>query len=156
MSIDQSFFRRVMGQFASGVTVVTTAVGDELQGMTVSSFASLSMEPMLVLICIACDTASHESIQRSGMFAVNMLTEEQEHLSQRFASRDVDKFLSGSYTFASSGLPLLNDALATIECRVVNALPGGDHTIFVGEILNASVGHGRPLVYYGSGYYRLG
>jgi flavin reductase (DIM6/NTAB) family NADH-FMN oxidoreductase RutF len=144
-----------MGQFASGVTVVTTAVGDELQGITVSSFASLSMEPMLVLICIACDTTSHESIQQAGMFAVNMLTEEQEHLSQRFASRAVDKFVPGSYTISSSGLPLLNDVLATIECRVVNVLPGGDHTIFVGEILRASVGHGRPLLYYGSRYHRL-
>jgi flavin reductase (DIM6/NTAB) family NADH-FMN oxidoreductase RutF len=154
--MDQSLFRQLMGHFASGVTVVTTAHDGHLSGLTVSSFTSLSLEPPLVLVCIDKAAASHEAIAAAGKFAVNILSEGQEYLSRRFATRDSEKFLAGTYTLSSSGLPLLNGALAHIECTIHASLPGGDHTIYIGEVVAGDVGLARPLVYFRSGYYQLG
>jgi flavin reductase (DIM6/NTAB) family NADH-FMN oxidoreductase RutF len=155
VSIDPFLFRQVMSHFASGVTVVTTAAEGYLSGITVSSFTSLSLEPTLVLICIDLRSTTHAAIATSGLFAVNMLTEEQAHLSQRFAAPNVERFVPGSFTLSERGLPLLVDTLASLECRVVNAFPGGDHTIYVGEVVAARTGSGRPLLYYRSGYRQL-
>ncbi len=156
MAIDYALFRQVMGHFAASVTVVTTGVEGRLYGLTVSSFTSLSLDPTLVLVCIDHNAASHDMIARAGMFAVNILNEDQEYLSRRFAAHDVEKFVVNAYTLSERGLPLLKGVLATIECRVFNALPGGDHTIYVGEVLDAWVGKGRPLIHYRSGYYQIG
>ncbi|NJN16831.1 MAG: flavin reductase family protein [Oscillochloris sp.] len=154
--IDEALFRHAMSQFASGVTVVTTAFEGRLGGLTVSSFASLSLNPPLVLVCIDHSANSHDLIAESGLFAVNILGEGQEHLSRRFAERDSEKFLPGAFTLSAAGLPLITGALAQIECRVHNSLPGGDHTIYVGEVVNAQIGAGRPLLYFRSSYYALG
>ncbi len=155
MSIAESQFRQVMSHFASGVTVVTTALGDQLGGLTVSSFTSLSLKPTLVLICIDLSASSHDLLVAAGQFAVNILADDQAAVSQRFAARDPDKFIPETYTLSSRGLPLLNGALATLECRIINQLPGGDHSIFVGEVDHATVNSGRPLLYYRSGYHQL-
>lgn len=154
--IDESLFRQTMSHFASGVTVVTTALGERLAGLTVSSFASLSLNPPLVLICIDHAASSHDMIAAAGKFAVNILAEDQEYLSRRFAMHDGAKFVPHSYTLSENGLPLLEGVLAQIECRLHSALPGGDHTIFVGEVIAARVFGGRPLLYYRSGYHQLG
>ncbi|MBO9347308.1 MAG: flavin reductase [Chloroflexus sp.] len=154
--IDESLFRQTMSHFASGVTVVTTALGDRLAGLTVSSFASLSLNPPLVLICIDHNAASHDVIAAAGQFAVNILAEDQEYLSRRFAMHDGAKFTPHSFMMSPNGLPLLNGVLAQIECRLYDKLPGGDHTIFVGEVIAARVFGGRPLLYYRSGYHQLG
>lgn len=153
--IDEALFRQVMGHFASGVTVVTTAHGGRLAGLTVSSFASLSLKPMLVLVCIDRGAGSHSAIAESGQYAVNILAEGQEYISRRFASPDADKFTPGTYELSPRGLPLLNGALAQIECRLHSALPGGDHTIYVGEVVAASCNDACPLLYYRSGYHKL-
>jgi flavin reductase (DIM6/NTAB) family NADH-FMN oxidoreductase RutF len=154
--IDQSLFRQVMGQFASGVTVVTSAYEGQLVGLTVSSFTSLSLEPQLVLVCIDRSSVSHPTISGSGLFAVNILSQGQEYLSRRFATRDAEKFLAGTFSLSARGLPLLDGALAHIECALHSTLPGGDHTIYVGEVVAAAVHRDRPLVYYRSGYHELG
>lgn len=156
MSIDLSLFRQAMSHFASGVTVVTTAVDGRLCGITVSSFTSLSLEPPLVLVCIDKRAASHSAIADARRFAVNILKDDQEYLSRRFASQEAEKFTPGMYTLSASGLPLLNGALAQVECELHAALPGGDHTIYVGRVDTAQVHQGRPLVYFRSGYYQLG
>lgn len=157
MSIDQAEFRRIMGHFASGVTVVTVCREGTCHGITVSSFCSLSLEPPLVLICIDRRYSSHEKIQQSEAFAINILAEDGEWLSRHFASRDDNKFAKVGYHTGESGAPLLNDALATIECRLVEQFPGGDHTIFVGEVLAVTAqDNGRPLLYFRSGYHKLG
>lgn len=157
MSIDQAEFRRVMGHFASGVTVVTVCREGTCHGITVSSFCSLSLEPPLVLICIDQRYSSHEKIQQAEAFAINILAEDGEWLSRHFASRADDKFAKVGYHTGESGAPLLDDALATIECRLVDQFPGGDHTIFVGEVLAMSArDEGRPLLYFRSGYHQLG
>lgn len=154
--IDATLFRLVLGHFASGVTVVTTAHGGRLAGLTVSSFSSLSLNPMLVLVCIDRNAGSHGAIAEAGQYAVNILAEGQEYLSRRFASDEPNKFIPGTYELSPRGMPLLNGALAHIECRLHSSLPGGDHTIFVGEVVAATCSDQRPLLYYRSGYHRLG
>jgi flavin reductase (DIM6/NTAB) family NADH-FMN oxidoreductase RutF len=154
--IDEVRFRHVMGRFASGVTVVTTAYEGRLAGITVSSFTSLSLRPMLALVCIDRHAGSHEAVIAAGQFAVNILAEGQEYLSRRFASAEAEKFTPGTYELSPRGLPLLNGALAQIECSLHSSLPGGDHTIFVGEVVAATCNEGRPLLYYRSGYHGLG
>lgn len=157
MSIDQAEFRRVMGHFASGVTVVTVCLEGTCHGITVSSFCSLSLEPPLVLICIDRRYSSHEKIRQAETFAINILAEDGEWLSRHFASREVDKFAKVGYHTGESGAPLLDEALATIECRLVDQYPGGDHTIYVGQVLAISAqAEGRPLLYFRSGYHKLG
>lgn len=153
--IDESLFRQVMSRFASGVTVVTTAHEARLAGLTVSSFASLSLQPTLVLICIDRRAGSHDVIAAAGQFAVNILSEGQEYLSRRFASDEATKFTEGTFYLSERGLPLLHGALAHIECALHSALPGGDHTIYVGEVMAARCFEGRPLLYYRSGYHTL-
>jgi flavin reductase (DIM6/NTAB) family NADH-FMN oxidoreductase RutF len=154
--IDEVRFRQVMAHFATGVTVVTTASEGRLAGITVSSFSSLSLRPMLVLICIDRRASSHEAIIAAGQFAVNILAEGQEYLSRRFASAEAEKFTAGTFELSPRGLPLLNGCLAQIECRLHSSLPGGDHTIFVGEVVAAACTDARPLLYYRSGYHGLG
>ena len=155
MAIDQEEFRRVLGHFASGVTVVTTTHNDMQYGITVSAFTSLSLEPQLVLICINKWVGSHEAIDHAGTFAVNVLDESGEYLSRTFASRDDDKFKGIAYHAGLTGAPLLDEALATVEGGPVQKADGGDHTIFIGEVLTASAEDRKPLIYYRSGYHKL-
>jgi flavin reductase (DIM6/NTAB) family NADH-FMN oxidoreductase RutF len=155
MPIDEFRFRQVMGHFASGVTVVTSEHSGQLYGMTVSSFASLSLRPPLVLICVDKLVTCHDVIAESGRFAVNILEKHQEHLSRRFATPDIDKFVGVAFRTGQLSLPLLEGALATMECRVYEQVPGGDHTIFIGEVVDADVGEGSPLLYYRRGYHEF-
>ena len=154
--IDETLFRQVLGHFGSGVTVVTTAHAGRLVGLTVSSFSSLSLRPPLVLVCIDNAAGSHAAISAAGKFAVNILAEGQEYLSRRFASTEAEKFTAGTFELSPRGLPLISGALAQIECTLHSTLPGGDHTIFVGEVQAAQCHDGRPLLYYRSGYHTLG
>ena len=155
MPIDEYRFRQALGHFASGVTVVTTAHDGHLYGMTVSSFASLSLKPPLILICIENTLATHTAIGESGQFAVNILEKRQEHLSRRFATRDNDKFVGVAWHSSRFGLPVLEGALAVIECQLRDTVATGDHSIFVGEVLDAEIGQGSPLLYYRRGYHEL-
>ncbi len=148
MTIDQRTFRHAMGQFASGVTIVTTHDYQTLIGSTVSSFASLSLDPTLVLVCIDNRGRSHGALAQANMFAVNILAEDQERIARVFASRTEDKFATVNYRLSSNQVPLLDGVVATVECRTVNALPGGDHTIFVGEVIDIQTYNRRPLVYH--------
>jgi flavin reductase (DIM6/NTAB) family NADH-FMN oxidoreductase RutF len=156
MSVDSASFRQALAQFASGVTVVTTrdAVGRP-QGLTVSSFCSVSLEPPMVLVCVDRRSEAHMGFQASGIFGVSVLAEHQEAVSRRFAGGLDDKFEGQDLLPGVTGAPLIPGALAHIECRLVSAHPGGDHTIYVGEVENLSVFPGRPLLYHASGYRRL-
>jgi flavin reductase (DIM6/NTAB) family NADH-FMN oxidoreductase RutF len=155
MSIDESRFRQVMGYFPSGVTVVTTEHRGQHFGLTVSSFTSLSLRPPLVLVCIDKLGVAHTALMESGRFAVHILAEHQEHLSRRFAAREGDKFAGVSWQRGELGVPVLAGVLAAFECRTTDRLPGGDHTIFVGEVINTTINEGAPLLYYRGGYHEL-
>lgn len=156
MPVSKDEFRSALSRFASGVTVVTTKTADhQLAGITVSAFSSVSLEPPLILVCIDKRASLHELLKEGVAFAVNILSEDQELISRRFASKDEDRFNGTGYTIGAGGAPLLADALAMIECRVVQAYPGGDHTIVVGEVESAIVAEGKPLTYYRGGYAQL-
>lgn len=156
--IDASEFRRVMGHFASGVAVVTTVTPDGRPcGLTASSFCSVSLDPTLVLVCIERDSDSHDCVRSAGRFAVSVLEQEQgETLSRRFSAYDVaDKFEGVAHRAERTGAPVLEAAIAWLDCRVTVEYPAGDHTIFVGEVVAADAREGTPLVYYRGGYGRF-
>jgi len=156
VSMEQTEFRNVLGHFASGVTIITTQHYGQLHGTTVSSFCSLSLKPPLILVGIDLNANIHDLIAESGVFGVNILAEHGETVSRHFARRIPDKFASIDYSLGHLGVPLLQDALATLECRLVIRYPGGDHSIFIGEVVSTSTqSQGQPLLYYRSKYSRL-
>ena len=156
MPIDDAQFKLAMSHFASGVTVVTTEVDGTPYGMTVASFASLSLHPPLVLICIEKGVKSHDAIARARKFGVSILGRDQADISGRFATRKIeDKFEGVAVRRGELGVPLIDGAVTTLECRVHEQLPGGDHSIFVGEVVDAKTSDGAPLVYFRSGYHQL-
>lgn len=155
MTLDASLFRQAMSRFASGVTVITTHQHDRHYGLTVSSFASLSLEPRLALVCIDTRTQIHAALLQRGYFVINILASDQQELSRHFAGPNKQNWSDIAHTLGQQGIPLLTGALASLECRLVNPLPGGDHTIFVGELDYATVTDGEPLLYYRAGYHSL-
>ena len=154
--ISKDEFRRALGRFASGVTVVTARdASGKLHGITVSAFCSVSLDPPLILVCIDKNTGSHYALTETESFVVNILREDQQFISDRFASYLPDKFEAVEYNLGIDGLPVLENALANLECRLVNAHDDGDHTIFVGQIERATVGDGKPLIYFHGNYWKL-
>jgi flavin reductase (DIM6/NTAB) family NADH-FMN oxidoreductase RutF len=154
-------FRRVLGHFASGVTVVTTwdAAGQPA-GLTASSVASVSLDPPLVLVCVAHTSQSYQALLAHGRFAINILHLDHEQIARRFASSTAgaEKFEGTGYRQGVVGLPVLKDALAEIECTTVHAYPAGDHTIFVGQVEAADCRGDlglEPLLYYRGRFHRL-
>lgn len=156
MPFDPAKFRSVLGRFAAGVTVVTArdAAGTD-HGMTVSAFASLSLEPPLVVICIEHRAVMHGVLSEASHFAVNILAAGQESLARHFAEVMDDRFDGIGYTRGVTGVALLNDVLGHIECELVARHPGGDHTLVVGEVVDATAYPERPLLYYRGGYAQL-
>src|SRR5258705_3871070 len=153
MPVSKDEFRTALSRFISGVTVITTFGKDNRPaGITVSAFSSVSLEPPLVLACIDKRASVHDYLTEGTHFAVNILAQDQEHVSRRFASKDQDRFEGAGYREGVSGAALLEGALACIECRVVHVYPGGDHTIVVGEVESTCVADHKPLAYYPGGY----
>ena len=138
MTIEKGFFRQVMGQFTTGVTIVTTRSHEGLAGLTVNSFTSVSLDPPLFLICVDLYSTALPFIRASGAFAVNILTSEQEAFSRCFATTSEERyehFCHASYHIAATGSPILDRALAFIDSRIVAEYPGGDHVIFLGHVV---------------------
>ena len=158
MPLDPDSFRSVLGRFATGVTIVTATDEDGTDhGMTVSAFCAVSLEPPLVLVCIDHAASMYDVLRVGSRYAVNILAISQEALSRRFADREQlhRRFEGIGYGRGASGAPLLDDALAHIECRVTAVHPAGDHTIFVAEVESATAFAARPLLYYRGGYAQL-
>lgn len=156
MPVNKDQFRHALGHLAGAVSVVTAKGADgKLYGITVTAFSSLSLEPPLVLICIDQRASLHQHLRLGGHFAVNMLGEHQESVSRLFAARDADRFNEIGFTEGITGSPLLSGSLAFVECSIVNAYAGGDHTIFVGEVTAANAIEGKPLLYYRGKYAML-
>jgi flavin reductase (DIM6/NTAB) family NADH-FMN oxidoreductase RutF len=156
MAVDADTFRSVLGRFASGVTVVTTLGqnGDD-EGMTVSSFCSVSLDPPLVLMCIDREAAMYDSLAAASHFIVQILSESQEAIARRFSGPDPNRFEGIGYVRGARGIAILDDILAYIECRRVDSHEAGDHRIYVGEVEEAVTYEGRPLLRYRSGYAQL-
>jgi flavin reductase (DIM6/NTAB) family NADH-FMN oxidoreductase RutF len=156
MTLDPTTYRATLGRFASGITIITArdAEGRDV-GMTVSAFSSLSLTPPLVLICIDNAASVAPVLEHCETFAVNILADDQEELSRRFAKRELNRFEGVPVTRGELGVALLDGALANLECRVSARQPGGDHTILIGEVKAANLREGEPLLYYRGAYRRL-
>jgi flavin reductase (DIM6/NTAB) family NADH-FMN oxidoreductase RutF len=156
-SVTPQEFRAALGRFSSGLTVITVKMPEgQVHGMTASSFCSVSLQPPLVLVCIEQLAETYMHVRERGRFGVSILMEEQEALSEFFAdperNPDAARRLGISYKQMKSGLPVLAEALAHLDCEVVQAHIAGDHTIFVAEVKEVSVSDGSPLLYFRGRY----
>ena len=155
MPFDSQQQRRIMGRFATGITVATTRVGNELFGMTANAVTSLSLDPPLVLLCVDKRAQFLTALKESNTFALSILGEEHEHHSRRFAQKGPKEFTDWNSDITVTGAPILSEALAWVDCKVIDVLPGGDHEIFIGEIVAGDCRDGRPLLYFGGNYATL-
>ena len=154
--MDAADFKAGLGRFGTGVTVVTTrGVNGEPAGFTASSFTSLSINPPMVLFCLANDATCYDAFLAARGFVVNILSDTQQEISDRFASRGEDKFDGLALRDGAEGMPLIENSLAMLECRTTRTVPGGDHLIFMGEVREIHLGEGRPLLYYMGGYHSI-
>lgn len=151
--VEPAQFRQLLGQFATGVTVLTTRHGDGRPiGMTASSVASVSLEPPLLLVSVSRDHEMHAALLAAPHFVLNVLAADQEALSRRFAADHPDRFSGVGYRENRAGVPVLDGVLAHIDCEKQQAIPGGDHTVFFGLVTGGSVSARSPLLYYRGGY----
>ena len=149
-----------MGHFASGVTIMTTTADGRMHGMTVSAFASQSLDPLLILVSVERSTEMHKLVMASQAFAINVLGEHAEGTARFFADNARLKgaeFVDGAYHIGVNGAPLLNEAVAYLEATVQSTLEAGDHSVIVGRVTALEVrSDAPPLIYYRSGYRQLG
>ncbi|MGJ4786589.1 flavin reductase [Leptospira koniambonensis] len=159
MSFSTDEFKNSLSHFASGVTVVTFSDTTRAGGLTVSSFSSLSLDPPLVLFSLQKNITSHDPLLASGLFTVNILSSDQQELSNQFASGKIDKhdlIQKLACDLGHNGVPYLNGTLSRIECELEKQVDGGDHTIVIGRVLFAvSDDSKRPLLYYRRNYYNI-
>jgi flavin reductase (DIM6/NTAB) family NADH-FMN oxidoreductase RutF len=148
-----------MGHFASGVTIMTTSAAGRMHGMTVSAFASQSLDPLLILVSVERITTMHQLVMESRAFAINILDARAEGTARFFADNarlGGPEFVEGAYHIGTTGSPILKEATAYVEARVHSTLEAGDHTIIVGQVAALEVlGEAEPLIYYRSGYRRV-
>lgn len=142
--LDPQHFRRVLGHFATGVTVITALDGGEPVGFTCQSFASLSLEPPLVTVSPQRTSTTWPRIRRAGRFCANILAEGQQELGSRFARTGTDKFAGVRWSTSPSGCPVLEDVLAWVDCEVLQEVDGGDHVIAVARVLDLAVLSDEP------------
>lgn len=153
-------FKQIMRRWASTVTIITTRLDEKVYGLTATAFSSLSVQPPMVFVSILRKTHTHPLIEQSGVFCVNFLTPDMSHMSDRFAGRypNEDRFAGLSYRADATGAPVLDDAIAYLDCRVVEPLVTGDHTIFIGQVEAAGLQKPAqaPLLYYMGTYHTVG
>jgi flavin reductase (DIM6/NTAB) family NADH-FMN oxidoreductase RutF len=154
-SVDVDLFRHVVGHLASGVTVVTTRVDGRDHGMTASSVTSLSMEPPMMLACVNNAVPTAAAIERSGRFTVNVLGQSHGDLAYQFATPRQDKFADVAVDRGAGDVPLLADAIASLECEVTEQVVGGTHSVFLGHVTAATAREGAPLTYFRGGFGRF-
>ena len=159
-ALDTGLFRRVMGRFATGVTVITAEAEGGVRGMTANAFTSVSLEPQLVLVCVDHRAQTHAHLTARKRFGINVLSEGQAAISEHYA--DPDRQPSGAeqagarFDRTTQGTPVLHGALAYLECRLQDARDAGDHTIFIGEVEEVVVREGEPLIFFGADYHSIG
>ena len=153
-SFDSAEFRRVLGHFPTGVTVVAAVSDGQPVGLAIGSFGSVSLEPPLVMFCPGTSSSSWPAIERSGAFCVNVLAEDQADLSSRFAGRDPDKFAGVTWSTCATGSPVIDGCLAWIDCTVETVHEAGDHWIVIGRVVDLGVGRpdAGPLIFFKGGY----
>lgn len=156
MAVDKNELRRVMGHFATGVTVITTC--DESGnpfGLTANAVSSVSLVPPLILVCVDKKADTYPYFERSKVFVVNILSDAQEGISRRFATSGIEKFDGIGYHKNESGCAVLDDAVGHIDCRIVQAHDAGDHTVYIGEVETVDANDVAPLLFFRGGYRKL-
>ncbi len=159
-TVSQAEFRRALGTFATGVTIITVDQDGEVHGMTANAFASVSLEPLLVLVCVDHRARTHAHLHAKKRFGINVLAENQRAVSEYYArSTEAHQHAeeAGAYFDRTRhGTPVLHGALAYLECRLHSAQPAGDHTIFIAEVEQVVVREGEPLLFYRGEYRKIG
>ncbi|MDI1344969.1 MAG: flavin reductase family protein [Pseudolabrys sp.] len=156
LPIDSYHFRNALGQFATGVTIITTMAADRCPvGVTANSFTSLSLDPPLILWNLRQTSRSFPMFENSSRFAINVLSETQSDIAMNFATRSFDRFQGVDWYEGAHGAPIIGGSLATFECAHVAKYPGGDHAIFVGRVLAFQAGSGRPLLFFEGSFREL-
>ncbi len=153
---DPAAVRTVLGHFATGVAIITALDGDEPVGMACNSFTSVSLEPQLVLFCAAKSSTTWPHIQAAQKWAANILSEESEEVCRLFAQKGADRFAHIAYSTGRTGAPVLDAAIAFVDCETVAEHDAGDHLIVVGRVLELGYApEGKPLLFYRGGYGRF-
>ncbi len=157
MPVSPDDFKKALSCWATGVTIVTARAGDRVHGMTVSAFTEVSLEPPLVLVCADKTSNTHPLIAEGGVFAVNVLSQDQTALSDRFASKKDEqlRFVDLEYETGKTGAPLLDGTAATLDCTLVATHDAGDHVIYVGRVEWVRSTEREPLLYCRSAYRAL-
>ena len=161
MSVTHTEFRKAMGSFATGVTVITVDHEGEVHGMTANAFTSVSLDPLLVLVCVDHKARTHAHLHAKKRFGVNVLAENQRSISEYYAlptqtHRNAEQQASAKFDRTPHGTPVLHGSLAYLECRLCSAEEAGDHTIFIAEVEDVVVREGNPLVFYRGKYRKVG
>ncbi len=161
MSVTQEQFRKAMGSFATGVTVITVDFEGEVQGMTANAFTSVSLDPLLVLVCVDHKAKTHAQLHTRKRFGVNVLSEGQRAISEYYALAErthdrAEQEAGARFDRTQHGTPVLRGALAYLECRLHSAQDAGDHTIFIAEVEDMVVKEGDPLLYFQGEYRKIG
>ena len=161
MAVTQAEFRKALGSFATGVTVITVDYEGEVNGMTANAFASVSLDPPLVLVCVDHSTRTHAHLHTKKRFGINVLGEDQRAISEYYArpqrSHDHAEAEAGArFDRTKQGTPMLHGALAYLECRLDSAQVAGDHTIFIAVVEDVVVQEGDPLLFFRGKYRKLG
>lgn len=146
----QDMFRQIMGNYPTGVTVVTTTTEDgEPVGLTVNSFASVSLDPLMLLWSIGHGVTSLKAFTEGGKFAVHVLAGEQQQLCNTFASKVEDRFAECQWRFSENGLPIIEGAVGVFECKTFKAVEAGDHTVLIGEVVDLQINEEKePMLYH--------
>jgi flavin reductase (DIM6/NTAB) family NADH-FMN oxidoreductase RutF len=157
MTVTQNEFRKAMGTFATGVTVITVDFEGEVHGMTANAFTSVSLDPLLVLVCVDHKAKTHAQLHTRKRFGVNVLAENQRAISEYYALPDrthdrAEQEAGARFDRTEHGTPVLHGALAYLECRLHTAQDAGDHTIFIAEVEGVVVKQGDPLLYFQAEY----
>ena len=149
--MDSDLFRRAWSNFATGASLITTVEGDgTVHGMTANGIASISLDPMLSMVCVGHNANTHPIIKRTGRYGINILSEDQKMIGDYYArsAEKRDGSINPDFFFTSSGIRFLEGALSSLDWKVVSAYEEGDHTIFIGEVEEMEVRDGRPLLFY--------
>ncbi|GAA2612275.1 flavin reductase family protein [Streptomyces axinellae] len=155
--LDAAAFRSALAQFPSGVTIVTTGgAGGTPYGFTATSFAALSLDPPLILICLDQGADCFPVFVAAEQFVVNIVTAEHAKLAMKFATKGENKFAHGSFESDENGHPVLPDAAAVIRCDLEDVVPGGDHVILIGRVRGTRIGGGKPVTWYRGDFLHLG
>jgi 3-hydroxy-9,10-secoandrosta-1,3,5(10)-triene-9,17-dione monooxygenase reductase component len=148
-------YKNALSKFATGITIITVDAGGELHGMTAAAFASVSLEPPLVLVCLEKSSRTQQLVRQTGKFAVNILSEEQDHISRKFSQRGPKPFDSLAYRTGSNGSPLIEGAIGFLECTVERVVGAGDHDVVIGLVDACETNEGNPLLYFNRDYRSL-